>query len=251
LGGSHSPLRYPVSPAREILRSSADSRSASFLEVLGQLGYGGSDTTSRAIGFSSVYEGVEAIVAPLGDWLGEFISLGVGGGLMFEAGRMRFPLYGELRLNWPGSEKLEVVNQYYPDSCEFGLSTSRSMDAPWADYTERPRSRTDKTVFFTRDRSVVRSPFRPYLYLDGGTIFDGSFDGAGTPDNAVNPEFRKPLLLGAGIGHPLGDSWTIALGYRYLRLHLATPCPQCVDRSIINRNTVHSVTLRAGWRMEW
>ena len=251
IGGTQSPLRYPVAPAREIMRSSGAAVTRNFLEVLASVGYGGSDTSSRAVGFSSFYEGLEAVVAPLGDLLGDYLSLGVGGGLLDEGGRLRFPLYGELRFNWPGSERVETVSQYYPDSCSFATPGDSTAQAPWRDYTEVSRSKSDRTVFFTRDRALIRSPFRPYIYLDAGTVFDSKFDGSGLPDNAVNPDYRKPLLLGVGVGHPIGESWTIALGYRYMQLHLATPCPQCVDRTIINRNTIHSITLRAGWRMGW
>jgi hypothetical protein len=251
IGGTQSPLKYPVAPAREIRRSNGVSVARSFAEILGNVGFAGADTSGRAIGFGDFYGGIEAVVAPFGDILGEYLSIGIGGGLMDEGSRLRFPLYGELRFTWPGSDRVDFVTRYYPDSCQFGIPGDADVAAPWSNYEEVPKSRTDKTVYFTRDREVVHASFRPYVYLDGGTVFDSKFDGAGTPANAVNPDFRKPLLLGAGIGHPIGDHWTIAIGYRYMQLHLATPCPQCVDRTIINRNTVHSITLRGGWRIGW
>jgi hypothetical protein len=123
--------------------------------------------------------------------------------------------------------------------------------SPWESYSERRFSRADTTVNKTEEKAVIASPFRPFAYVEGGTVFDGKFDGSGTPENAVNPEERKPLLLGAGIGAPIGENIVVALGYRYMQLHLATPCEQCVDRSIINRNTIHSVTLKAGIRLPW
>ncbi len=251
IGGSHDPLRYPVYPARDIYQDNILDVPQNFVEIYGLIAYAGKDTTARKIGFTPIYESLEAIVSPFGSLLGERLKLGIGGGILFEGGRTRFPLFGHLRYSFLGSDRIETVNYFYPDSCSFQTPGQTPIDAPINDYSERSISRPDSTVILVQQVKRVTSDFRPFLYIEGGTLFDGTFDGSGTPSNSVNPNDRKPLLLGAGIGLPIGDLFMLALGYRYMQLHLATPCPQCEDRSIINRNTIHSITLKVGVRLPW
>lgn len=251
IGGTHDPLRYPVLPAREAFNRTHLTIKRSFVEFTGLLGYGGSDTSSRKIGFGSAYGALEAIVAPLGDALGDNFTAAIGGGALFEGGRTRFPLYLQLRYDLVSNGTIESVFRYSPDSCHFSLPGSHDLAPISSDYSERLTPRADSGVIMMEEKTLIRSTFRPFAYIEGGTLFDATFAGSGTPNNAVNPEFRKPLLLGAGIGVPIADVVILTLGYRYMQLHLATPCEACENRSVINRNSIHSVTLKGAYRLSW
>ncbi|MBS1904587.1 MAG: hypothetical protein JSS75_12840 [Bacteroidetes bacterium] len=252
IGGTHDPLRYPVLPAREVFNHTLTKDERSFVEFTGLVGYGGSDTSGRKIGFTSTYFALEAIFAPLGDALGDHFTAAVGGGALFEGGRTRFPLYLQLRYDLFAHGQYQTINTFLPDSCAFrtplGLTAAVASDG----YEARPTgSAEDSSVILQEDHVLIRPSFRPFAYIEGGTLFDSKFTGSGTPDNVVNPEARKPILLGAGIGVPIADILILTLGYRYMQLHLATPCEECVDRSVINRNTVHSITLKGAYRLSW
>lgn len=251
IGGTHDPLRYPVAPAREAYDLNSAQTNRSFVEIGALFGYGGSDTSSRKIGFRSTYYGLEAIVAPLGDALGEHLSLGIGGGAMIEGGRMRFPLFTHLRYDLFSNGKPTTVTHYIPDSCQFRTPQTTEMATVPNGFIERPMLRTDSSVIFVEESKAIRPSFRPFVFVEGGSVFDGKFNGSGVPANAVNPDERKPLLLGAGIGVPIADVVILTLSYRYLQLHLATPCEQCIDRSVINRNTIHSIALKGAYRISW
>lgn len=79
LGLDGNPFTVPVLPAREFITNLTEADiPASFIELTGNLGYGGSDESARKIGFGSLYYGGELLVAPFGTLLGRKFSLALG-----------------------------------------------------------------------------------------------------------------------------------------------------------------------------
>ena len=249
LGSMGSPLVLPIYPSREISRVSLDKVSNNFIEITGLIGYGGSDTTARGIGFPSVYEGLEVLVAPFGTFLGEKTALALGGELLFENGRMRIPAMGQLRYTFLGSERIVDSTRYYPSACALQCQGDRPV--PWSDtsFHEVPTSgRKDSTSYLIHDRTLELSKFRPFLYIEGAYVFNGSFVGAGK-DPSINPQDYGQYFAGLGVGTPFLDHFTVSLGYRYMRLNLRTPCPTCDNKYVVNTNTSNSITLKVGIRL--
>ncbi len=259
LGLDGNPFTVPVLPAREFIASSTEADiPASFVELTGNLGYGGADESSRKIGFGSIYYGGEVLVAPFGAMLGRKLSLAVGGGLFLEGGRMRFPVIGHLRYSLFGEPRTETIYEFMPGTCQFARSGDSPLE-PSSNFKEvQSATAVDSTVYFYRKNSVVQDKFRPFLFIEGGLIFNGSFDGAGK-NPSINPDDYGQYTLGGGIGLPIGSIITASLGYRYMRLNLRTPCPTCPPQStsnpddffIVNTNAIHSIILKLGLHFDW
>ena len=256
IGALGAPRSIPVFPAREYFRSESNETKPpqNFVEITPIIGYGGSDTSAREIGFSSVYIGVEGLISPFDSFLGEDFSLALGGGLFVEDGRMRFPVMGHLRWSFTGSPRAEEVWTYQPGPCQFGCNDNGSATvatAPGEGYRERVSAgRKDSSVILVNDKQITAQTFRPFLFLEGGTMFDGSFEGSGTED-AINKDDHAPYFYGGGIGAPIGSFLTLSLGYRRMQLHLLTPCEACPDKYIVNTNRTHSILLKFGGRFTW
>lgn len=259
LGLDGNPFTIQVLPAREFL-SSLDTSDipANFIELTGNLGYGGNDESSRAIGFGSIYVGGELLVAPFGTLLGRKFSLALGGGAFLEGGRMRIPAIGHLRYTLLGEAHYETVYEFVPSACQFGATGDRHIE-PGSGYTEvQSPTATDSTVYFYRKNSIVQDNFRPYLYAEGGIIFNHSFDGSGS-EPSINANEYGQFLLGGGIGLPFAGIFTASLGYRYMRLNLRTPCLTCPpvpngnpdEFFVVNTNSVHSILLKLGVHFDW
>lgn len=253
VGATGAPRSVRIYPAREFFRSDSyvPRSPLSFLEVTPFIGYGGSDTSSRAIGFNSVYGGLEFLLAPFGSFFGEDLALAFGGGVLSEGGRLRFPLMGHLRWTFAASPKVRQTADYGPSPCRFGCGGEAPAPAPSGDYFERNSpERKDSTVILVRDMNVTERTFRPFLFVEGGTTLDGDFEGAGT-DQAVNRDDHAPYFFGGGVGTPIGKHITLSLGYRRMQLHLLTPCEGCEERTIVNTNRTHSLLLKVGGRIAW
>lgn len=251
IGLSGQPLEIPVNPAREFYRNSAPkATNGRFLEVSAMLGYGGSDTTRRQIGFSSIYYGAQVLYAPFANLLGENVALALNASILFEGGRMRFPLGGHLRWTFMGSEHVEMSNEFIPSACQFRLPVDQNILAAPEGYEEVPsRGKLDSTVLYQHERVIVRDKFRPFVYAEGGTVLNGSFEGAGK-NPSINPDDYGQYFWGAGIGLPVGDLLVLSAGYKYLRLNLRTPCPVCPTTLFIqNTNVIHSAVLNVGIRL--
>jgi hypothetical protein len=248
LGLSGNPVEVRAAPARELFRSHGTLRPpASFVTITPFIGYGGSDTTRRKIGFSSIYYGLEVLAAPFGTLLGDEFALAFAGSLLEEGGRTRIPLGGNLRWTFLGSEHVEESHRFVPGPCKFGLQGDRADTMP-SGYSEVPAMgrAPDSSVFYIHEREITRSPFRAYLYAEGGWILNGSFAGAGR-DPSANPNDYSQYYAGVGAGVILFDWLTASLGYRYMRLNLRTPCAVCPgDVFIQNTDVSHSVLLKIG-----
>jgi hypothetical protein len=248
LGLSGNPVEARVAPARELFRSHSPLRPpASFFDVTPFIGYGGKDTTARKIGFASVYYGVEALIAPFGTLLGDNFALAFAGSILEEGGRTRFPLGGNLRWTIFGSSHATESQEFIPNSCKFGFPGEQADTVP-AGYTEVPSlgRAPDSTVFYMHEQTITMSPFRAYLYAEGGTVLNSNFSGAGENPSA-NPDDYSQYYLGIGGGVLLGKWLTASLGYRYMRLNLRTPCAFCPgDVFIQNTDQSNSVLLKIG-----
>ena len=259
LGLDGNPFTVPVLPAREFITNLTEADiPASFIELTGNLGYGGSDESARKIGFGSLYYGGELLVAPFGTLLGRKFSLALGGGLFLEGGRMRFPVMGHLRYSLFGEAHNETKYEFVPNTCQFAKSGDAPLE-PLSEFKEvQAATAVDSTVYFYRKNSVVQDKFRPFLFIEGGLIFNGSFEGSGK-EPSINPDDYSQYLFGGGIGVPFASIFTASLGYRYMRLNLRTPCPTCPPQStnnpdeyfIVNTNSIHSVILKLGLHFDW
>lgn len=254
VGALGAPRSVQIYPAREFFRSADNPPRSplSFVEITPFLAYGGTDTSSREIGFNSLYGGAEILVAPFGSFFGENLALALGGGVLSEGGRIRYPLMGHLRWTFMGSPKVEETAEYGPSPCLFGCAGANgTAPTPGEGYVERNSpERKDSSVIILRDRKIRERTIRPFLFVEGGTTIDGDFEGAGT-DQAVNKDDYAPYFFGAGVGTPIGKYVTLSLGYRRMQLHLLTPCEACEERSIVNTNRVHSLLLKVGGRIAW
>lgn len=254
IGALGAPRSIPVLPAREFFRtrSSEIKYPLNFVEITPIMGYGGSDTSSREVGFSSVYGGLEGLIAPFGSFFGQDLSLALGGGFFLEGGRMRFPVMGHLRWTFGGSPQTREVFEYRAGPCQFGCDdTDENFPAPGDGFVERiSLGPKDSTVIAVQDAEITSGTFRPFLFIEGGTIFDGDFEGAGV-EGAINKEDHGPYFYGAGLGTPIGSFLTLSLAYRRMQLHLLTPCETCPDKFIVNTNRAHTVLLKIGGRFTW
>lgn len=258
IGGQ--PCAVPIRPLAEYNSvEGARTTDLNFFEIDGTLGYGGSDTSARKVGFSSMYFGAEAWLAPFGDMLGDRLQLALGVGLLAEGGRLRLPAMGQLRYSLLGGSTTVSSLRYVPDTCQFNAagrpkpSSSQGVLTMRDNYGER-----DSSAYVIQEDKRVYGSFRPYLYAEGGWIFNLGFEGAGAHPS-LNSEDYAQFLLGGGVGLPITDLINVSLGYRYMRLNLRTPCPVCPPSEtgeedgffVLNTNSVHSVLLKLGVHFPW
>jgi hypothetical protein len=252
LGGSEAPMRITVRPVREYHRVLRRTLPLSFFELTGFGGYGGSDESARRIGFDNTYFGVEALVAPFGSLLGNQLALAIGGEWLSEAGRARFPVFGHLRWTFLGSSRIVSNDRYLPNPCTFDYASTAIAPSPKGtgvdEHSVQPP--LDSSAVLVRERDLHSPAFRPFLFVEAGPIFNGTFDGSTGPD-PINPEDKGQYFAGVGAGTPLFNVLTVSIAYRYLRLNLYTPCVACETRSVINTNDIHSVLLKLGWHLGW
>lgn len=249
--GKVPPVRVPVLPLREYERLQREDTKSSWLEVGPMLAYAGADESDTPqIGFDNFLYGGEVLVAPFGDLLGEHLSLALGGSAFAEGGRWRFGPMGHLRFSF-ASWTTARRSAFVPNACAFGCENSTDTISPGSGFEQLfDLQRYDPTAYVAHEMVNERDSFRPYLFVEGGMLFDTDFDGAG-PDPSVNPEDHGEWFGGIGAGVPLWDVVSVSAQYRYLRLNLRTPCPECEDLYRVNTNNVHSVLLRVAYRWEW
>lgn len=273
LGIGGATVSTPVLPAREFIHQSpVYDGTMNFLEVCPLIAYAGTpDSSKRNTGFTDAYYGLEVLVAPFGRLLGRQIQLGIAAGVFSENNRQRIPVFAQLRYTVAGALKEEMQTAILPGPCSFRKrditaitesyepADARIVDSLLAaGYTElRSNDERDSTVNILTRIGETRGTFRPFLFVEGGPVFNGGFDGSGSSP-AVNENDYAQYLLGAGVGLPVFSSFVVQLQYRYMRLNLRTPCPTCPpspanpnDFFIVNTNSLHSVLLKIGWRPEW
>jgi hypothetical protein len=251
--GKVPPLYIPIAPVAEYQLLREPSLKNSFFEIGPWAGYVGSDSSSAPkIGIPDVTYGVEALYAPFGSMLGEKLALALGGGVFFEDGRMRLPVMGHLRYSFVTPSRKESI-QYVPDACRFDCGVVAGGDTitpPEGSVRRDGPDSVDKSAILLRKTVIEYPEHAPYIFVEGGPIFNGPFEGAWARPS-VNPEEYNQYQVGAGGGIPI-TSWLHAqLAYRYMRLNLRTPCESCTDVYQVNTNNVHAVMLRImiawGW----
>jgi len=249
--GKTPPLFVPVRPVAEYALYSEQRAKTSFVEVGGIVGYGGSDkSVEPRIGFADLYYGAEALVAPFGDLLGEKLALAVGGGVLLEGGRMRFPALGHLRYTFASTSRRQSA-RYVPDACRFTcVETLDTIAAPVGAVRRPGPDSVDRAAILVHERIAERSEHAVYAFLEGGPVFNGSFDGAG-PDPSINRDDYGQWVAGAGLGIPIASWLHTQLAYRYARLNLRTPCIDCGNVFQVNTNQVHAVLLRVSLHWGW
>lgn len=249
--GKTPPLYVPITPVAEYVISSEPHVPTSFIEVGGVLGYGGSDESVRPqIGFNAVYFGAEILVAPFGAMLGRNLSLALGGGLMMEGGRMRFPTLGHLRYSFAALQD-RTSARYLPDACSFSCEPRPdTIPAPDGAVRRPGPDSVDRAAILVHERVIELDEHAPYLFLEGGPVFNGSFEGAG-PDPSINPDEYGQWVAGGGAGIAITNWLHAQLAYRFARLNLRTPCVECGNVFQVNTNEVHSVLLRVALHWGW
>lgn len=250
--GKVPPYHVRVLPVAEYARSVEPSRPLSYAEVGPWAGYVGPDeSVAPQVGIPSVMFGAEALVAPFGDLLGDRLSLALGAGLWSEGGRMRIPALAHLRYSF-GSPSVRSVSRYIPGPCTFGCEGARADTAvPPADAVRRPGpDSVDPTAYLLHDREVIVPERALYLFVEGGPVFDGAFEGSG-PRPSLNPDDYAQYTASGGIGLPI-TSWLHGqLAYRYARLNLRTPCVDCGNIYQVNTNVIHAAMLRVMIHWGW
>lgn len=263
IGGGGEEYRLHVLPVKEYdFLLEKMSPPYSYLELSGFLGYSSTDETSkessREVGFNDFYYGGEFLIAPFGNLLGNEVSLGLGIEALMERSRLRIPVKAQLRYTFGKEDDKQKMYFYYPNNYTFSDETrpDHKVQPPPKGLTDMSGAAIefDKGSYikseFKKDTSGF-SKLKPFIYIEGGPIFNGSFDGAGA-EPSDNPEDYSQYFGGAGAGVLLWKRLTISLSYRYMRLNLRTLCSECDDRYLVNTNKIHSVMLKVGVRLfEW
>lgn len=272
LGPGGGTLATPIYPAREFyLNKEVERLPASFLEFTPLVMISGSAESKRNVNFSNPIIGAELLVAPFGRMLGEKLALALGGGAFIEGSRLRVPLSVQLRLSLIGAPEEIYETEILPSPCKFRqrdpnrtteIAFEPAAPVPVGNgYEELVSTEVrDSSVFYIKKRTQRRSEWRPFLFIEGGPILNGGFEGQGK-NPSVNPDDYGQYLFGAGVGTPLPwVPWlTASLAWRYNRMNVRTPCPSCnPDISgnpdlyyFQNTNESHSVVLKIGMRFEW
>ena len=252
--GKLPPLYQPILPVREFQLNSEPSSETSWAELGGFLAYAGTDgstETPQKIGINTLYFGADVLVAPFGSMLGNNLSLALGGGVTSEGGRLRIPVLGQLRYTFSGTS-LKTDVRFEPNNCQFQCidGTADSVNIPEG-YVERSGpDETDPTAVLLRKRVHTPDAFTPYVFMEGGWVFDGGFDGSGS-EPSVNPDEYYQPMFGAGLGMQVFDAFHVQLAYRFMRLNVRTPCENCNDINQVNTNLVHSALLRVAYHIGW
>ena len=179
--------------------------------------------------------------------LGDRLALAIGASALIEGGRMRIPLGANLRWNFLGNQHVDESNKMIPSPCKFSFSDEKSDTTLSSDYVEVPSDRkNDQNVYYLHERQLIKDKFRPFIYLEGGAILNGSFSGAGK-DPSVNTNEYGQYYAGIGGGIPLFNWLVVSIGYHYMRLNLRTPCAVCpADIFVQNTDVSHSILLKIG-----
>lgn len=248
--GKTPPLYVPIRPIAEYEVITEPRAALNFVELGGMLAYGGRDTSSRQVGFASLYYGVEALVAPFGDLLGDRLALALGGGVFFERGRMRIPVMGHLRFSFTSTTITEQA-RFVPSACTFSCEqSSDTISAPVGAVRRSGPDSVDRAAILVHERVATRDAFAPYIFAEGGPIFNGPFEGSG-PRPSLNPEDYGQWFAGAGAGIGITPWLHAQLAYRYTRLNVRTPCEFCTDVFQVNTNAAHAVLLRIALHWGW
>lgn len=242
----------PVYPAREYYRSdNYSSIKPNFVEITGNLGFIGTDESNREIGVDGFAYGAQILVAPFGQLFGNNAKLALGGGIMSETGRTRFPIMGHFRWNFMGNAREEDYFNYFPSPCKFGVEGEKAVKPTEDSFIEVPNAeRQDSTVYFYRDKRLIRNKWRPYVFAEGGLFVDGDYEGAGNTQT-LNPNDHGQYFLGVGAGMPFFDILAVNLSLRYMRTNVKTPCETCPERYIVNTNESVGVFLGVGIILEY
>ncbi len=249
--GKVPPVRVPVLPLREFERLQREDTKDSWLEIGPVLAYAGADESDTPqIGFDNMLFGAEVLVAPFGDLLGERLSLALGATALSEAGRWRLGPMGHLRFSF-SSWTTQRRSSFVPNACAFSCDRTGDTLSPGPGFDQLyDLQRYDHRAYVAHETVNERGDFRPYLFVEGGMLFPTDFEGAGA-DPSINPDDYGEWFGGIGVGLPLWDVVSVSAQYRYLRLNLRTPCPDCDELYRVNTNNVHSVLLRIAYRLEW
>ncbi len=248
--GKTPPLYVPIRPIAEYEVITEPRASLNFVEFAGMIAYGGRDTSSREVGFSSLYYGIEALVAPFGDLLGDRLALALGGGMFFERGRMRIPVMGHLRFSFTSTTITEQA-RFVPSACAFTCEpTTDTITAPDGSIRRAGPDSVDRAAILVHERVASRDAFAPYIFAEGGPIFNGPFEGSG-PRPSLNPEDYGQWFAGLGAGVGITPWLHAQLAYRYTRLNVRTPCEFCTDIFQVNTNAAHAVLLRIALHWGW
>lgn len=247
LGALGQTLVIPVLPAREFYRpENLSALRPNFIEARFQVGIFGSDVSKSIAGFSNPLIGMSTLISPFGRSFGDQIKLAIGGGVFFEGGRMRIPIYPHLRWTFIGSEREEEYYNYFPTACKFGIYGESPIAPSDRELEEVPSAaRTDSTVYFQRNVRLIKDSFRPFLFVEGGPILNGAFEGSGkTP--SVNPDDYGQYFFSIGAGVPFYDFLVATIAYKYQRFNVRVPCPACTEQFILNTNTSQGIELSVG-----
>jgi len=247
LGAGGQTLVIPVLQAREFYRPvNLSALRPNFIEARVQVGMYGADASKSIAGFSNPLIGMSALLSPFGRSFGDQVKLAVGGGVFFEGGRMRIPVFPHLRWTFMGSEREEEYYNYFPTACKFGIYGEKPIRPTDRDLEEVPgTTKLDSTVYFQRNVRLIKDSFRPFVFVEGGPILNGVFDGSGkTP--SVNPNDYGQYFFSIGAGLPFYDFLVASIGYKYQRFNVRVPCPACTDQFIVNTTTSQGIELMVG-----
>lgn len=247
LGIGGATLNIPVLPGREYFYDETQSiLKLNIISLSSNLFFMGKDKSTRNIGTDQIAYGINFALYPFKDILGKRIKTGLGSGLLVENGRARIPLYGSIRYNFWGTEYEEEYFNFYPSPCKFGIEGETPISPQNKNLIEVPTTeKVDSTVYFFLDRKIIKDEFRPYLFLNGGTLFDTGFEGSGS-NTALNKDDYGQFFVQFGVGMPLFEIIDISVGISYYRFNLRTPCDACSNYFIINTNNTISTFINFG-----
>ncbi len=251
IGGTHAPLSRDILPVREYqkVEELAPLNNVVDIGVFGS--YAGADESDRKVGVDQLLFGLKANVSPFNGVLGNSVFPAIQLGIAVESGRMRFPIGAQLRMNVvSGSEIVDTI-KYMPDMCSFQYpGNATPVQPPNDDYEELQRfGRTDSTAVLLREKGEYATGFRLDAFVEGGTLLNSGFEGAGK-NPSVNPDDYGQWYAGGGLIASF-DWFFVGLGYEYYKLSVRTPCENCEDLFLVNTNETHTVELRFGYMLWW
>lgn len=256
LGLDGQPRVIPILPVRQYERREQPPQPrASFIELMALGGATGKDTSRRRIGSSQIFPAFEAIVAPLGTLLAKRWSLGILAGAMSDGSRWRLPLGAHLRYWFSPQGEIERRATYRPDSCTFNEYTPLVLGD---DYREQPTpyQRFDPSAVYVVDYTERRSGWQPFLFVEGGTLLNTEFEGAGR-EPSLNPDEYGQWFMGGGVGTTAWNFLVLSVAYRYQRLNVRTPCALCPPGTdmpynyVVNTAELHSLLLKLGFHFRF
>lgn len=256
LGLDGQPRVIPILPVREYeRRKRPPDPSASFIEGILLGGATAKDQSQRRIGSSPLFPGGEILIAPFGNLLGQRWSLGFLTGAYSDGTRWRIPVGGQMRYWFAPQGELYRQQRYVPDSCTFNEPTSVVLGDEYREQ-EVPYPRLDPSAAWVTDYVERGIGWQPFVFLEGGMLLNTGFDGAGQ-NPSLNPEEYGQWFFSAGAGTTAWDVLMIAVGYRYQRLNVRTPCAVCPpgsaapDNYVVNTAVVHALMLKLGLHLRF